>query len=46
MRRSHSCYTLVLAVLSLACTFQFQAHAAPPGFFFILFFWLLLICFI
>ncbi|KAJ6886712.1 hypothetical protein NC651_027159 [Populus alba x Populus x berolinensis] len=31
MRRSHSCYTLVLAVLSLACTFQFQAHAAPPA---------------
>jgi hypothetical protein len=33
MRRSHFSYTLVLAVLSLACTFQFQAHAAPPGFF-------------
>ncbi|XP_011044055.1 PREDICTED: uncharacterized protein LOC105139353 isoform X2 [Populus euphratica] len=31
MRRSHSYYTLVLAVLSLACTFQFQAHAAPPA---------------
>eukprot|EP00258_Populus_trichocarpa_P010117 XP_002317450.2 uncharacterized protein LOC7472339 isoform X2 [Populus trichocarpa] len=31
MRRSHFSYTLVLAVLSLACTFQFQAHAAPPA---------------
>ena len=34
MRRSHFYYALVLAVLSLACTFQFQAQAAPPGFFF------------
>ncbi|XP_061983116.1 uncharacterized protein LOC133702820 [Populus nigra] len=31
MRRSHSYCTSVLAVLSLVCTFQFQAHAAPPA---------------
>uniref|UniRef100_A0A6N2KHU3 Uncharacterized protein n=1 Tax=Salix viminalis TaxID=40686 RepID=A0A6N2KHU3_SALVM len=31
MRRSHFYYALVLAVLSLACTFQFQAQAAPPA---------------
>ncbi|KAJ6417090.1 hypothetical protein OIU84_002895 [Salix udensis] len=31
MRRSHFYYALVLAVLSLACTFQFQAQATPPA---------------
>ena len=33
MRRSHFYFTFILALLlSVACTFQFQAHAAPPGF--------------
>jgi hypothetical protein len=33
MRRSHFYSTFILALLlSVACTFQFQAHAAPPGF--------------
>ncbi|KAF9666693.1 hypothetical protein SADUNF_Sadunf16G0255300 [Salix dunnii] len=31
MRRFHFYFTVTLALLSLACTFQFQAHAAPPA---------------